>query len=291
MAGTAAGESKAVAGTAKEQASAVVGTTAETSAAVAQTAKEQASNVAGETRRQLTTVVGEARGQVAQQGNAQVEKAAQGLRSISEEINSMTSDKSGVVADLAHQASSRIDGLANYLERTGPTGVIEDLKFFARRRPGAFLAGAAIAGVAAGRLTKTAQATGALPTPPSPKTLLPGGGSPSLDESPDVFTGTAGNYAEVQPSYPEESTYGTTSTTRTDQPAYSGQTTYSGGIATGETTAAYGTAAGSPLSGTDSSGIGFPPAGPTGMSNPDALLDPANDPITGAPYGAETGRY
>ncbi len=287
MAGTAAGESKAVAGTAKEQASAVVGTTAETSAVVAQTAKEQASTVAGETRRQLTTVVGEARGQVASQGNAQVEKAAQSLRGISEEINSMTSDKSGVVADLAHQASGRIDELANYLERTGPAGMLEDLKMIARRRPGAFLAGAAIAGVAAGRLTKGAQATGMLPTPPSPKTLLPGGGSPSLDESPDIFTGTAGNYAEVQPSYPEESTYGTT-----QQPAYSGQSTstYSGGIASGETTAGLGTAGGAPLSGTESSGLGIPPASPTGMTNADPLLDPVNDPISDSPYGSQTGR-
>src|SRR5690606_38442178 len=44
--------------------------------------------------------------------------------------------------------------ISDYLERQGVEGLVADLQGFARRRPGAFLGGALLAGLAVGRLAK-----------------------------------------------------------------------------------------------------------------------------------------
>ena len=127
---------------------------------VAQTAKEQGKEVARETARQARDLYGTTRAQLRDQTHAQQRRAAVGIRSIGDEIRSMAEQggQSGPASELAHQASTRIADVADWIEAREPGQVVDEVKQFARRHPGAFLAGAAILGVLAGRLTRGAVA-------------------------------------------------------------------------------------------------------------------------------------
>ena len=63
---------------------------------------------------------------------------------------------SGIVGDLAQQASAKAGELAEWLERRDPGTLLEEVRGLARRKPGTFLLGALAAGVVAGRLTRGA---------------------------------------------------------------------------------------------------------------------------------------
>ena len=76
--------------------------------------------------------------------------------------------QSGVATEVAQQAAERIHGAASWLEQREPADLLQAVRDFARRRPGVFLASAAAAGLAAGRLTRGATAAG----PPRPASLL-----------------------------------------------------------------------------------------------------------------------
>jgi hypothetical protein len=120
------------------------------------TAKEEASKVAAETKRQVRDLSGRTREQVASQAQQQKERAVGGLRALSEELNTISgsSPESGVAGDLAHEAARRTDEFAGWLESREPGELIDEVRTFARQRPGLFLALAAGAGVLAGRLTR-----------------------------------------------------------------------------------------------------------------------------------------
>jgi hypothetical protein len=62
------------------------------------------------------------------------------------------------MTDLAQEASRRGGAIADWLDTHEPADVLDEVKRFARRRPVAFLALAAAAGVVAGRLTRGAVA-------------------------------------------------------------------------------------------------------------------------------------
>lgn len=125
---------------------------------VAGTAAEQAGNVAQEVKAQARDLVGEARGQVQDQARTGQQKAAEGVRSLSRELREMADggQQSGTISEVARQAAGRVEGLATWLEDREPADLVEELRSFARRRPGAFLAGMAAAGVVVGRLTRGA---------------------------------------------------------------------------------------------------------------------------------------
>ena len=62
--------------------------------------------------------------------------------------------ESGMAADLARQGASRLDAAASWLENRQPGEILDEVRSFARRRPGAFIAGAAILGLVGGRMTR-----------------------------------------------------------------------------------------------------------------------------------------
>ena len=64
--------------------------------------------------------------------------------------------ESGMAADLARQGASRLDAAASWLEGRQPGEILDEVRSFARRRPGAFIAGAAILGLVGGRVTRRA---------------------------------------------------------------------------------------------------------------------------------------
>jgi hypothetical protein len=145
-----------VANVAKEQAGQVGQTAADAGGQVAQTTKEQAGAVVGEVRQQARDLAGEARTQVSSQAGAQKGRAVEGLRTLADELNQMAQQggQSGVATEVARQAASRAQGLADHLDRHEPSDLLDQVRSYARRRPVAFLAGAAVLGVLAGRMTR-----------------------------------------------------------------------------------------------------------------------------------------
>jgi len=127
---------------------------------VAQTAQEKAHEVVDETKRQARNLMGETRDQLQGQVNEQHRNLISQLRSLANELSSMANGTNtmagsgGVATELVSQAGDRAHQLVGWLESRQPNEVVDDVRRFARQHPGAFLAGAAIAGVVAGRLTR-----------------------------------------------------------------------------------------------------------------------------------------
>jgi hypothetical protein len=94
------------------------------------------------------------------EARAQQQQAAGRLHVLAGELSAMAANggQNGTAAELARQASGRLHGAASWLEQREPGDLVEEVRAFARRRPGVFVAAAVIAGIAAGRLTRGAVA-------------------------------------------------------------------------------------------------------------------------------------
>jgi hypothetical protein len=145
---------------AKGEASEVKQQAAEAAQNVAETAKAEAANVAGEVKSNAKDLINQARTDLTAQAGTQQQKAAQGLRSISEELHTManSSDQPGVASDLIRQAAERSSSVASWLDNRDPGSLLNEVKSFARQRPGTFLLAAAGAGILAGRLSRSLSA-------------------------------------------------------------------------------------------------------------------------------------
>ncbi|KUL52205.1 hypothetical protein [Streptomyces sp. NRRL S-1521] len=173
--------SAAVAETARNKASEGAGLVGDHAAEVAGTAKEQASGVGHEATAQARDLVGEVRDQLQDQARAQTRRLAENVRRLADELHDMSangkSDSTaahvvGQIADGGHQMASR-------LERRGPDGLVSDLQDFARRKPGVFLAGAALAGFVAARAGKGVSAAGSTAAPDAGVSPAQGGSATS----------------------------------------------------------------------------------------------------------------
>lgn len=124
---------------------------------VADVAKEELHKVGNASKRQARDLFRQTQSQLAEQAAGQQKRVASGLRSIGDEFGSMadSSETQGLASDLAHQAASRAAGIAGWLDQRDPAALLQEVKGFARRRPGTFIAIAAAAGVLAGRLTRS----------------------------------------------------------------------------------------------------------------------------------------
>jgi hypothetical protein len=162
-ASSASGGQKSTGTAVKEQGSQVAQGTSQAGRWVAHSAAEQGKQVVQETGRQAHEVVDQAQAQLMEQASAQQKRAASGLRSLGDQLRSAVdkSEQPGPAVDLVRQASDRISRVADWLEHREPGQVVAELREFARRRPGAFLGGAAAAGMLAGRFTRTMTSGGA----------------------------------------------------------------------------------------------------------------------------------
>lgn len=124
------------------------------------TTRDQAKQVASEATDRARDLAGEARTQLRHQSDTQRERLAGTLHELGDELHSMADqgNGSGIGTELARQAAGRLHGLGDYVQRHRPGDLLDDVRAFARRRPGTFLLAAAGAGVAAGRLTRGATA-------------------------------------------------------------------------------------------------------------------------------------
>lgn len=126
---------------------------------VAEVAKGEAQEVAHEAKGQAKNLAHELGDDLKNQAESQQKKVAEGLRSISDELNSMAqnSDASGTATQWVQQAGQRTGDIAGWLDQRDPAGLLDETRRFARNRPGAFLAIAAGAGLLAGRLARGLQ--------------------------------------------------------------------------------------------------------------------------------------
>jgi len=151
---------------------------------VAGVAKDEIHRVGSETKQQAKDLYRQTQSELADQAATQQKRVASGLRTLGDELGSMadSSETQGVASDLAHQAASRAAGVADWLDQRDPGSLLDEVKGFARRRPGTFIAVAAVAGVLAGRLTRSVVAESKESSESSTSTgsgAATGGGAPT----------------------------------------------------------------------------------------------------------------
>lgn len=142
--------------TAKEQAAAVGQEAKQSAGQVAQTATEEVRNVAGEAKSQAQSLLSQVRDDVSIQAHDQQQRAAQGLHGLAGEFDQMAQNSdSSMASGLVSQAAQRLGGVAGWLEDREPSDLLDDVKRYARRNPGTFLAICGLVGLVGGRLTRS----------------------------------------------------------------------------------------------------------------------------------------
>ena len=163
---------------------------------VAGTAADEAGNVKQEVKHQARNLAGEVRSQLRSQVSTQQERAAGGIRSVSDELRSMadSSSSQGVASNLVSQAASRAGDVAGWLEGRDPSAILNDVKSFARRRPGVFIAIAAGTGIVIGRLARSLAGGNDDSAPGTPASNYTGASTPTVTPG-YTATGTTAGYS------------------------------------------------------------------------------------------------
>ena len=175
---------------AKDEGSEVAQHAKEAAGQVGSTVRDQAAHVTRETKDQARHVVHDVRQRVAAEAEQQATRVSKQLGRIADELgemagsappDSMSSGAIQSVADTSRQA-------ARFLDERGAQGLLDSARDYARRKPGTFLLGAAVAGFLIGRVAKSASGgstSGASPEPQRPQ----GGVVPVASERTDVAMG------------------------------------------------------------------------------------------------------
>jgi hypothetical protein len=145
--GAAVGGSKVVARTAKQDVRELAGTV-----------RSQAEQVKGELAGQARGMLAETQGQLQAQADMQASRLASALFQVGGQAIALAEgrpEQAGPLVDYAEQAATWLDERASYIEERGLEGLATDVVDFARRRPGLFLAGAAVVGFGVGRLVRS----------------------------------------------------------------------------------------------------------------------------------------
>lgn len=147
-------------------------TTKDKATDVAATARDEARGVAGDARSEASAVVSEAGAQarhladeariaLRQQASDGTSRAATAVDQLAGRLRALAAgdpEQAGDVRRYAQDLGDRLGGVAGRLNDRGLDGLVDDVQRFARRRPAMFLAVAAGAGFAAGRLFRGAKA-------------------------------------------------------------------------------------------------------------------------------------
>ena len=141
---------------AKDQAGQVAQSARQAGTQVAGTVKEHAGQVTAEAGKQAKQLLSQAQSELTDQAAATAQRVADGLQALANELGGMAdkSDQDGMATDLARQAATRAQQAAGWLADREPGALLEEVRSFARRKPGTYLAVALGAGVLAGRLTR-----------------------------------------------------------------------------------------------------------------------------------------
>ncbi|HVX07718.1 hypothetical protein [Humibacter sp.] len=140
----------------RDEAGRVAQNAADAGSDVASVAKEQAQDVLEEGKAQASELLHQTQDELREQAAHQQERVAAGLHSISDELTQMASasESGGMASDLVRQAARRADSIATWLGDRDPGSLLSEVKSYARRNPGTFIAIAALAGAVGGRLTR-----------------------------------------------------------------------------------------------------------------------------------------
>jgi hypothetical protein len=141
---------------AKQQTAQVTDTAKQAGAQVAGTVKGQAGQVTDEAKTQVKQLLSQAQSELSEQAANTQQRLSAGLHTLADELSGMAknSDQDGVATDLARQAADRARAAAGWLGDRDPGSLLHEVRSFARRKPGTYLALALGAGVLAGRLTR-----------------------------------------------------------------------------------------------------------------------------------------
>jgi hypothetical protein len=231
---------------ASDQAKHAAGTAADETKHVAGVAQDEAKRVASEAKTQLQGLLDQTTREVDDQSRSQKNRLAETMRTFGDDLDQMSSQgQDGMAASLAREVAERARSMSSYLDKREPRELLDDVRDFARRKPGTFLLGAMAAGVVAGRLTRGA------------KQAHDDTSSTSVSGVTGMGTRPTGS-----PTYAAD-------VTSPGAPMSGGLAAPSSGVRPGATAGA-GTSAGTPLAGTGTpDDLGRPPVG-----------DPLTDPLS-----------
>ncbi|MDT0343475.1 hypothetical protein [Streptomyces litchfieldiae] len=124
------------------------------------TAREQGRSMAYQARDQARTTAHDLRGRVADEADSQTHRTAGTVRQWADDLAGLAHNAPGdsPARTLVAQAAEGGHQAADYIDQHGFGGLIDEVQDFARRRPAAFLGGAALAGLAVGRMVKAGRA-------------------------------------------------------------------------------------------------------------------------------------
>lgn len=125
---------------------------------VAGVAGEEIGSVAHDAKRAARGFFEETRTQLSDQASSQQRRAAGALRSTADELEGLASGTStgsgGMATSAVRKVGSQTQRAADWLEQREPADVVREVRGFARRHTGAFLAIAVGVGLVAGRVTR-----------------------------------------------------------------------------------------------------------------------------------------
>ncbi|BFU41887.1 hypothetical protein [Krasilnikovia sp. MM14-A1004] len=160
---------------------------------VKDTAKDQAQRVAAEATAQTRNLASEVRDRLGEQARSQNDRLVGTIRQTADQLDEMRGDRAdSPAATVVSRVADSGRQFADYLDRHGPEGVLQEVQDFARRRPGAFLAAALAAGFVVGRLGKSVTKAD--------------DHSGQAKPTSDTFTSRSGNTAGYAPGYPSAPT-------------------------------------------------------------------------------------
>lgn len=220
----------------RERAQSAASTAADEGKHVAETARDEARNVAGETAAQARNLVNETRGQItdqaSQQARSQRDTLVSTLQTFSGDLDNMAAQGgSGLANTVVQELAERARALSRALDGREPQDMLEDVRGFARRRPGVFLVGALAAGMIAGRVARGAKQASAGSGEPGTGSASSPTYSPTVPPEPAVDApgalGATGGIAGATAPHGQPVAEPTTSATRdpsdplsTDEPGY-----------------------------------------------------------------------
>jgi vacuolar-type H+-ATPase subunit H len=164
VASEAAGEAQQIASSAAERGGALVQQATEDARQLADTVKTRAGEVTGDLLGSGRSLVEDARYQLRSEAMGSAERLAGTFRGLGEEVQALAEGRPEEAPTIAqyvwraadgfYGAADRVYAVAEGVQERGVSGVLDDVQSFARRRPGAFLLGAAVIGFGVGRYVK-----------------------------------------------------------------------------------------------------------------------------------------
>jgi hypothetical protein len=143
---------------ARDEGSEVAQHAREAAGQVGGTVADQAAHVTRETADQARHVVHNVRERVAAEAEEQAVRVSKQLGRIADELGEMAgaAPSSSMTAGAIRSAADTSRQAARFLDERGAQGLLDSARDYARRKPGTFLLGAAVAGFLVGRVAKSA---------------------------------------------------------------------------------------------------------------------------------------